>query len=296
MTKLTKSILNRLARTGINNQSAGQKLISNLKLDEDEFTKHSSVRQLTLEFLQSATDFEYFYQGGKKKLVVEFAAALEEDLKRNGQDELVCEISSFIIKLVEQAELGWSDDYLRRVLDDKYKDPISQASALKRKPKSKSKQKTLPELKTQGEIEEVKRLREENKNLKNQIENSEPQQQKSLPEPRLIITSQSEKLTQCLVCKKQGYSYEGGDDELSYHEKGWRHPDENRICRQLEEFEIYTDYVFTLSWKSRKDFEKLLNRKVKSEYIDVAGKDEYNGRFALEIHTPVTVKVDVKAA
>ena len=145
MTKLTKRDLNRLAQTGINNQTAGQKLIANLKLKKDEFTTHASVRQLTLEFLQSATDFEQFYQGGKKKLVIEFASALEEDLKRNGNDGLVCEISSFIIKLIEQAELGWSDDYLRRVLDDKYKDPISQVNALKRK----RKQKSLPEPKTQ---------------------------------------------------------------------------------------------------------------------------------------------------
>jgi hypothetical protein len=144
--KLTSSFLNRLAGVKTTKRSEGQKLIANLKLEEDEFTRHASTRQLTLEFLQSAVDFEYFYQGGKQKLVTEFASALEEDLKRRGEDELISKISSFIIKLIRQAGLKWSPIYLRRVLDDKYKDSISQANALKRKSKQPQlESKTVPE-------------------------------------------------------------------------------------------------------------------------------------------------------
>ena len=178
---MTKGFVNRWVKeTGIGtSKSAGQKLIATLKLEEDEFTKHASVRQLTLEFLQSAGDFQYFYQGGKKELVIRFASALEEDLKKNGKDELVCKISSFIMKLVRQAKLMWSDDYLRRVLDKRYKDPISQDNALKRKSKPKqleSKTQQQEEIRPYEVDMVIKRvmLYESRKELINDIANTNP--------------------------------------------------------------------------------------------------------------------------
>lgn len=136
---MTKAFNNRLAAVGgTGNKSKHTQIqkplyLDKIHLDNDEFTTHSGIKQISKEFVQSAMDLENFYQGGKKKLIVAFAYDLEVELKRLGQDQLISKISTFIMKLLKQARIKWSPIYLRRCLDNRYKEPINQANALARK-------------------------------------------------------------------------------------------------------------------------------------------------------------------
>jgi hypothetical protein len=135
--KMTKAFHNKLAGTKTTTTQIKTKtkplLLDKIHLEDDEFITHSSIKQISKEFLQSARDLENFYQGGKKKLIVAFAYDLEVELKRLGEDRLVSKISSFIMKLLRQVGMKWSPIYLRRCLDNRYKEPVNQANALARK-------------------------------------------------------------------------------------------------------------------------------------------------------------------
>jgi hypothetical protein len=107
-------------------------LLDKVHIKENEFTVHSGIKKIAAEFLQSASDLETMYQGGKKKLIIAFAYDLEMELKRLGEDHLVSRISTFIMGLLKNAGLRWSPMYLRRCLDNRYKEPINRLNALAR--------------------------------------------------------------------------------------------------------------------------------------------------------------------
>jgi predicted site-specific integrase-resolvase len=261
-------------------------------------------------------------------MIREVAIRLEDELKKMGKTELISHISEELINILKRAGIKWSPIYLRRCLDEKYKNPVNRANALARKKypglpedsgrtidqleaalqsKQKPSKLTVGELEAtlnQQQLKEVARLREENKNLKNQIATNQyalkaTEEYEFKPSMSFSMVSEAKNFRISDVDKYDFISLRMVAQYLQEENASLKNQLENQIEKsepqqQLEDFEVDTDYMFTLTWKTRKDFEKLLSRKVKSEYIYVADKDEYDGRFALEINTPVTIKVDMK--
>jgi hypothetical protein len=66
-------------------------------------------------------------------MVQTVALKLEDELNSMGKPELVCHISEELIKIVKQVGIRWNPIYLRRCLDERYKNPVNRLNALARK-------------------------------------------------------------------------------------------------------------------------------------------------------------------
>ena len=91
------------------------------------------MRYALIDFVVEALELETHYQAHQKKMIRTVALRLEDELKKIGKPELVCRISEELIKILKQVGLKWNPIYLRRCLDERYKDPTNRANALARK-------------------------------------------------------------------------------------------------------------------------------------------------------------------
>ena len=113
-------------------QQQVQLLEKDIHLEQDMFTEHNSIKQMFKVWVLKALALETHYQANRKNMVRTLAVETENELRRLGKEELVSHISEAIISLVKQANIRWSPIYIRRCLDEHYKNPSQRANALAR--------------------------------------------------------------------------------------------------------------------------------------------------------------------
>ena len=107
--------------------------LDKIHLEQDEFTEYQSLKKTLQDFVVNAQNLETSYQAHRKNVIQTVALELEDELKRIGKTELICRISEELINILRQAGVKWNPIYLRRCLDERYKDPTNRANALARK-------------------------------------------------------------------------------------------------------------------------------------------------------------------
>lgn len=108
-------------------------ILEKVHLEQDEFTEHKEVKHALIDFVVEAQSLETSYQAHRKQMIRTIALKLEDELRRIGKLELVCRISVELINILKQVGIRWNPIYLRRCLDERYKDPTNRANALARK-------------------------------------------------------------------------------------------------------------------------------------------------------------------
>lgn len=101
-------------------------------LKDDEFTEHPTIKNLLMDFAWNARERERDYQAHKSQMIKAVALAMEDELKNMGKPELVCHICEELMNVLKQARVNWSIKYLRKCLEERYKDPAHRQSALLR--------------------------------------------------------------------------------------------------------------------------------------------------------------------
>jgi len=119
-----------------NGKRQGQEQIQRLKkvhLERDEFTEHKELEDVLVKLTVQARQLEDHYQGQRKRMIQTAALELEDRLNKVGKGDLVCHISEELIKVLKVTGINWSPIYLRRCLDERYKNPVNRLNALARK-------------------------------------------------------------------------------------------------------------------------------------------------------------------
>ena len=123
------------ARNGKDSHKAEQEQIQRLKkvhIEKDDYTQHPVIENALVTFLVEARQLEDHYQGHRKRMIQTVALAVADELTRIGKPELICGISQLLIKDLKKHGIKWNAIYLRRVLDERYKDPTNRLNALAR--------------------------------------------------------------------------------------------------------------------------------------------------------------------
>lgn len=121
------------ARNGKRQEHEQIQRLKKVHLEKDEFTENKTIESALVSFVVEARQLEDHYQGHRKRMIQTVALALEDELNRIGKSELVCHISEELIKILKQVGIKWNAIYLRRCLDERYKDPVNRMNALARK-------------------------------------------------------------------------------------------------------------------------------------------------------------------
>ena len=106
--------------------------LKKVHLEKDEFTQHKVIENALIAFVVEARQLEDHYQGHRKRMIQTVALALADELDRIGKSELMCHISEELMKVLKQAGIRWNAIYLRRCLDERYKNPVNRLNALAR--------------------------------------------------------------------------------------------------------------------------------------------------------------------
>lgn len=115
------------------------------KEDLTELTEHQEVKELLNDLVQKATRQHNEYVGYKKQLITSTAFHIEEYLKRIGKDQYICRISEILTHVLKTRVKGYiTDMYMRRCLDQRYKNPEQRNNALQRQQQPKSSEHGLP--------------------------------------------------------------------------------------------------------------------------------------------------------
>ena len=85
-----------------------------------------------MNFVWEARERERDYQAHKSQMIKTVALAMEDELKNMGKPELICHICEELMNVLKQARVNWSIKYLRKCLDERYKNPTNRANALLR--------------------------------------------------------------------------------------------------------------------------------------------------------------------
>ena len=134
-TKQTLKIMKEVINNGGRKQQPQQvKLLEkDVHLEQNDFTKHPSIKHLFKEFVIQATALEHHYQINKKHLIRTLAVNTENELRKLGLEDLISHISEAIVYLLREARLKWSAEYVRECLDSHYKSEFRRTNALARK-------------------------------------------------------------------------------------------------------------------------------------------------------------------
>ena len=114
-------------------QKQQTQILERIHLEQDEFTGQKTIKHLLIDFVQDAQALETHYKAHKKQMIRTVALKIEDELKRIGKPKLICHISEELMKILKQVGIKWSPIYLRRCLDERYKDPVNRMNALARK-------------------------------------------------------------------------------------------------------------------------------------------------------------------
>lgn len=106
--------------------------LKKVHLERDEFTEHKVIENALVSFIVEARQLEDHYQGHRKRMIQTVALALADELSRIGKSDLICHISEELMKVLKQTGIKWNAIYLRRVLDERYKNPTNRLNALAR--------------------------------------------------------------------------------------------------------------------------------------------------------------------
>lgn len=106
--------------------------LKKVHLEKDEFTQHEVIENALVSFVVEARQLEDHYQGHRKRMIQTAALALADELTKIGKPELICHISEELMKVLKQVGIKWNTIYLRRVLDERYKNPTNRLNALAR--------------------------------------------------------------------------------------------------------------------------------------------------------------------
>ena len=106
--------------------------LKKVHLERDEFTEHKVIENALVSFVVEARQLEDHYQGHRKRMIQTVALALADELDSIGKSELICHISEELMKVLKQTGIKWNAIYLRRCLEERYKDPANRLNALAR--------------------------------------------------------------------------------------------------------------------------------------------------------------------
>ena len=106
--------------------------LKKVHLEQDEFTEHKTIEGILVDFIQEARHLEDHYQGHRKRMIQTVALAIADELTKIGKTDLISQISTVLLKHLKYCGIKWNAIYLRRVLDERYKDPKNRLNALAR--------------------------------------------------------------------------------------------------------------------------------------------------------------------
>lgn len=139
MKRRSRTILKQLdgaldeARNGKRLEQERIQRLKKVHLERDEFTEHKELEDVLVSLAMQARQLEDHYQGHRKRMIQTAALELEDRLNKIGKNDLVCHISEELIKVLKRTGINWSPIYLRRCLDERYKNPVNRLNALARK-------------------------------------------------------------------------------------------------------------------------------------------------------------------
>jgi hypothetical protein len=120
------------------------RIIEKVPLEQDEFTEHKELKSILAKFVIQAHDAQSHYQTKIKQMVREVALSLEEKLIEMGKPEFICHISEELVSILKQHKIKWNAIYIRRCLEEKYKDPTYRLAALARHERNKKENAGVP--------------------------------------------------------------------------------------------------------------------------------------------------------
>ena len=118
-----------------NNNKRKQKqiqILDRVELEKDEFTEHKTIKHALIDFVVEAERLQTYYRAQMKEMIRTVALKIESELIRLGKSELISHISEELIRIIKHVGLRWNAIYLRRCLDERFKNPINRANALAR--------------------------------------------------------------------------------------------------------------------------------------------------------------------
>jgi hypothetical protein len=131
--KLLDRVLEEARGNGHKEEQEQVQRLKKVHLEKDEFTQHKVIEDALVTFVVEARQLEDHYQGHRKRMIQTVALALADELDRIGKSDLICHISEELMKVLKQAGIKWNAIYLRRCLDERYKNPVNRLNALARK-------------------------------------------------------------------------------------------------------------------------------------------------------------------
>jgi hypothetical protein len=101
--------------------------------DLTQVTEEKEVKTILNKLVQSAAKLHVEYVGAKKNLIVSAAYHLEEYFKKTNRTQYICRISEIITHVLKtRVKRFVSDIYMRRTLDERFKNPDKRSNALQR--------------------------------------------------------------------------------------------------------------------------------------------------------------------
>ena len=119
-----------------NNNKRKQKqiqILDRVELEKDEFTEHKTIKHALIDFVVEAERLQTYYRAQMKEMIRTVALKIESELIRLGKSDLISHISEELIRIIKHVGLRWNAIYLRRCLDERFKNPVNRANALARK-------------------------------------------------------------------------------------------------------------------------------------------------------------------
>ena len=107
-------------------------ILDQVQLEKDEFTEHKTIKHALIDFVVEAERLQTYYRAQMKEMIRTVALKIESELIRLGKSDLISHISEELIRIIKQVGLRWNAIYLRRCLDERFKNPINRANALAR--------------------------------------------------------------------------------------------------------------------------------------------------------------------
>ena len=101
--------------------------------DLTQITEEKEVKSILNKLVQRAAKIHVEYVGAKKNLIVSTAYHLEEYFKKTNRTQYVCRISELITHILKtRVKRFISDVYMRRTLDERFKNPDKRSNVLQR--------------------------------------------------------------------------------------------------------------------------------------------------------------------
>ena len=107
-------------------------ILDRVELEKDEFTEHKTIKHALIDFVVEAERLQTYYRAQMKEMIRTVALKIESELIRLGKSDLISHISEELIRIIKHVGLRWNAIYLRRCLDERFKNPVNRANALAR--------------------------------------------------------------------------------------------------------------------------------------------------------------------